>query len=334
MGTFVSKAIKISLPFVLGVGILWWMYRGTDWVGFVACIVNDMHWGWMLLSLLFGILPQMIRAWRWRMTLEPLGEKPSGRVCADSIFLSYAASLVIPRIGEVTRCGTLKTYEGTSFTKALGTVVTERVVDSIVMLLLTGATFLWQLPAFVSFLTETGTDFGSIFGRFTGAGYLVTLLCGLLIVASIAALVWKLKMFHKGREAVGNLWQGIRSLRSVKNLPLYLIFSVGIWLAYFLHFYLAFFCFDFTAGIPLASAFLIFCIGSFAVLVPTPNGAGPWHFAVKTMLVLCGVAESSAILFALVVHTLQTSLVVLLGAYGWADLNFLKQARKSRKQQS
>jgi hypothetical protein len=91
---------------------------------------------------------------------------------------------------------------------------------------------------------------------------------------------------------------------------------------------LAFFCFDFTAGINPWAALLIFSAGSFAVLVPTPNGAGSWHFAVKTMLVLYGVAEAPAVMFALVVHTIQTALVVLLGAWGWADLNRMEVSPK------
>lgn len=124
------------LPFVLGIGILWWMYRGTNWVDFSRCVMHDMNWWWMLLSLAFGILPQMARAWRWKMALDPLGEHARRATCTDSIFMSYAASLVIPRIGEVTRCGTLKKCDGISFTKSLGTVVTERLVDSLLMLLL------------------------------------------------------------------------------------------------------------------------------------------------------------------------------------------------------
>ena len=87
---------------------------------------------------------------------------------------------------------------------------------------------------------------------------------------------------------------------------------------------MAFFCYDFTAGIDPAAALLIFSASTFAVLVPTPNGAGPWHFAVKTMLVLYGVAEAPAILFALVVPPLQTALVIVMGLVGWLDLNFAK----------
>lgn len=309
------------LPFVLGLGILWWMYRGTNWSDFGHYVLHEMNWWWMLLSLAFGILPQMARAWRWKMALEPLGEHPRRTSCIDAIFMSYAASLVIPRVGEVTRCGTLKTADGVSFTKSLGTVVTERLVDSLLMLLFTGIAFLLQLPMFLRFLKETNTNIGDLLYRFTGTGYIVTFIC--LVAALIAGLVAirRFSFFKKGRDMLRDMWEGVLSLRKVRNLPLYLFYSVLIWVGYFLHFYIAFFCFDFTAHLSMGAAFLIFCVGTFAVLVPTPNGAGPWHFAVKTMLVLYGVAETQAIMFALTVHTIQTALVVLLGAFGWARIN-------------
>lgn len=309
------------LPFVLGLGILWWMYRGTNWSDFGHYVLHEMNWWWMLLSLAFGILPQMARAWRWKMALEPLGEHPRRTSCIDAIFMSYAASLVIPRVGEVTRCGTLKTADGVSFTKSLGTVVTERLVDSLLMLLFTGIAFLLQLPMFLRFLKETNTNIGDLLYRFTGTGYIVTFIC--LVAALIAGFVAirRFSFFKKGRDMLRDMWEGVLSLRKVRNLPLYLFYSVLIWVGYFLHFYIAFFSFDFTAHLSIGAAFLIFCVGTFAVLVPTPNGAGPWHFSVKTMLVLYGVAETQAIMFALTVHTIQTALVVLLGAFGWARIN-------------
>lgn len=309
------------LPFVLGLGILWWMYRGTNWSDFGHYVLHEMNWWWMLLSLAFGILPQMARAWRWKMALEPLGEHPRRTSCIDAIFMSYAASLVIPRVGEVTRCGTLKTADGVSFTKSLGTVVTERLVDSLLMLLFTGIAFLLQLPMFLRFLKETNTNIGDLLFRFTGTGYIVTFIC--LVAALIAGFVAirRFSFFKKGRDMLRDMWEGVLSLRKVRNLPLCLFYSVLIWVGYFLHFYIAFFSFDFTAHLSIGAAFLIFCVGTFAVLVPTPNGAGPWHFAVKTMLVLYGVAETQAIMFALTVHTIQTALVVLLGAFGWARIN-------------
>ena len=111
----------------------------------------------------------------------------------------------------------------------------------------------------------------------------------------------------------------------VKNLPLFIVVTLAIWVSYFLHYYLTFFCFDFTANLGLSCAMVTFVVGSIAVIVPTPNGAGPWHFAVKTMLILYGVADEQALFFVLIVHTVQTMLVVALGIYAWAALSFTKR---------
>jgi len=119
---------------------------------------------------------------------------------------------------------------------------------------------------------------------------------------------------------MAGIWQGIVSLRHVKHAPLYIGMTIGIWLSYFLHYYLTFFCFDATAALGLDAALVTFIVGSIAVIVPTPNGAGPWHFAVKTMLMLYGVAATDALYFVLIVHTVQTMLVVLLGIFAWARL--------------
>ena len=122
------------------------------------------------------------------------------------------------------------------------------------------------------------------------------------------------------------IWEGVVSLRHVRNLPLYLLLSIGIWVMYFLHYYLTFFCFDFTEDLGLGCALVSFVVANFAVIVPTPNGMGPWHFAIKTMLILYGVADEHALWFVLIVHTVQTMLVVLLGIYGWVRLSLISRA--------
>ena len=94
--------LKILMPLALGGAILYWMYRGEDWQTIVHVATDEMNWTWMLLSFPFGILAQAFRGWRWRQTLEPVGEKPRTSVSVHSIFLSYAVSLLIPRVGEFT----------------------------------------------------------------------------------------------------------------------------------------------------------------------------------------------------------------------------------------
>src|SRR3712207_5105815 len=104
----------------------------------------------------------LFRGWRWRQTLEPLDAFPKRAHCVDAIFISYAASLVVPRIGEVSRCGVLAKYDDVSFAKSLGTVVTERLVDTLTILLITGITVLLQMPVFATFLHQTGTKIPSL----------------------------------------------------------------------------------------------------------------------------------------------------------------------------
>ena len=107
-----------------------------------------------------------------------------------------------------------------------------------------------------------------------------------------------------------------------RHFWLFIIETVGIWLCYFLQFYLCFFCFDFSSGLSVAAALLLFVAGSVAVVVPTPNGAGPWHFAVMSIMMLYGVSSTDAGAFALIVHSLQTLLVALLGIVGLVMLQY------------
>lgn len=320
-----NTIVKIMMPLTLGGAILWWMYRGFDFNSIGRFMLNDMNWTWMLLSFPFGILAQLFRGWRWRQTLEPVDEHPRLKTCVNSVFLSYAASLVIPRVGEFTRCGILKRYDGVSFAKALGTVVTERAIDSIVVAAVAGLTLLMQFHVFNTFFDKTGTSIESIMHVFSATGYAVTAVCGIAAMALLHILLKKLSIYNKVKATLGGIFQGVTSLRKVRNIPLFLLFTAGIWVSYFLHYYLTFFCFGFTSGLGVSCALVTFVVGSIAVLVPTPNGAGPWHFAVKTMLILYGVAESDALYFVLIVHTVQTILVILLGVWAWAMLAFTKR---------
>lgn len=316
-----KNIVNVAGSLVLGGAILYWMYRGFDFGRVREVLLHEMSWTWMLLSFPFGVLAQAFRGWRWRQTLEPLGEVSRASVRVHSIFLSYAASLLIPRVGEFARCGVLKQKDDVSFPKALGTVVTERAIDSLLVLLIAGLTFVTQFRVFMTFFKKTGTSLDAILHRFTTAGWVVTAIC----LGAIGVLGWfllrRLAIYNKVKDVFLGIWQGVMSLKNVKNIPLFVFYTLAIWGSYFLHYYLTFFCFDATAGLGMSCALVTFIVGSIAVIVPTPNGAGPWHFAVKTMLILYGVQENDALYFVLIVHSVQTLLVVLLGIYAWIALS-------------
>lgn len=329
-----TATIKLLLPVLLGGVILYWMYRDFDFKRIESVMLYDMDWTWMLISLPFGITAQLFRGIRWRQTLEPVGERPRLSTCVNSIFLSYAASLVIPRIGEFTRCGVLSRCDGVSFPKALGTVVTERAIDTLLVMLITGLTLLAQMRIFGSFFQSTGTSLDSILRNFSATGYIVTAVCAVAILVLLHFLLKRLAIYNKVKATLSGIWQGMISLRNVKNIPLFIILTLGIWGSYFLHYYLTFFCFEFTSDLGLMCGLATFVVGSIAVIVPTPNGAGPWHFAVKTMLLIYGataisgrrITADEALSFVLIVHTIQTMLVVLLGVAAWIMIG-LKEKR-------
>ena len=233
-----SVIMKVLMPLVLGAAILYWMYRGEDWQQIRHVMTDEMDWTWMLLSFPFGILAQMFRGWRWRQTLEPVGERPRFSTSIHSIFLSYAASLVIPRVGEFTRCGVLKRYDDVSFPKALGTVVTERAIDSLLVMGITAIVILLEMSTFGTFFRKTGTNLHDILYGFSWAGYLVVAICGVAMLILLHFLLHKLSIYDKVRATLSGIWQGVISLKDVKNIPLFTFFTLGIWLSYFLHYYL------------------------------------------------------------------------------------------------
>ena len=224
--------------------------------------------------------------------------------------------------------------DGVSFPKALGTVVTERAIDTLLVMLITGLTLLAQMRIFGSFFQSTGTSLDSILRNFSATGYIVTAVCAVAILVLLHFLLKRLAIYNKVKATLSGIWQGMISLRNVKNIPLFIILTLGIWGSYFLHYYLTFFCFEFTSGLGLMCGLATFVVGSIAVIVPTPNGAGPWHFAVKTMLLIYGataisgrrITADEALSFVLIVHTIQTMLVVLLGVAAWIMIG-LKEKR-------
>lgn len=316
-----KKAINIAIPFVLGGSILWWMYRNTDFQEIENTVLYKMDWGWMLFSLVFGVTAQLFRGIRWRQTLEPIGEKPRWSDCIHAVFISYASSLIIPRSGEFARCAILTKYDNVSFTKALGTVVTERVIDSLLILVITAAVVLSQFPVFNTFFDHTGTNLEQTLREFTTTGYIVTAICLVITIGFIWLILKKFTLMTKLKAIVANIKEGVLSLKDVKNKWLFAFYTIAIWASYFLHYWLTFKCFNFTEELGFTAAIVSFIVGSISVIVPTPNGAGPWHFAVKTILVLYGVASVNAEAFALIVHTIQTALVPLLGIFSIAALS-------------
>lgn len=312
----IKNTLNILLPILLGTAILWWMYRGFDFNQVADTLKNGTNWWWMALSLVFGVTAQVFRGLRWKQTLAPLGEYPNTSDCIHAIFISYTTSLIIPRSGEMVRCGVLSKYDGTSFPKSLGTVVAERVVDSLLLLLMAVIVFILHIDMFTRFFDVTGTSCSDVINHMNTIGYIIMTVCVLILVGLFWILVRRFEVFARLVRFAKGIKEGVFSLKDVSNKWLFTVYTIGIWGSYFLHFYTTFYCFEFTKDLGIDVAMVAFTVGSFAVIVPTPNGMGSWHLAVKTVLLLSGVrVDADAETFVLIVHAIQTALMPILGIY-------------------
>ena len=322
-----KKILQVVFPLLLGAFILFWVYRDFNFQRVWEVLTDGMDYRWMALSLVFGVFANLFRGWRWKLALEPLGEYPKTSHCVYAIFISYASNLVIPRVGEVTRCGVLSKYDGVSFSQSLGTVVSERMIDTLCVGLITGLVLLLQMPVFATFFAETGTNVGRYAEVLTSGHFYLIILCALAILVLAFFLIRNIALFAKLKGILQNIWQGVIALKDIRQIPLYIMYTLGIWVCYFLEFYLAFYAFGFSAHLGITAGLVMFVVGTLAVIVPTPNGAGPWHFAVMTMMMLYGVGKEDAGIFALLVHGIQTFLLILLGIYGLSALPFTNKLK-------
>ena len=155
----------------------------------------------------------------------------------------------------------------------------------------------------------------------TSTNFIPWLIGGLVVCIAGYFLFRRLALASKMKDFLHNIWEGICSIRQVKNIPLFLFYSVAIWGCYIMQFYLTFFAFPFTEDLGFKAGLAVFMTTSLAVLVPTPNGAGPWHYVViSTLTLIYGVNEPDAGVFALIVHGMQTLALILLGVYSMLAL--------------
>lgn len=314
---------------MLGVTILFWIYKDFELKKVAEIFIHEMSWNWMFVSLLFGILSHIIRGIRWKLALKPLGYNPNTHNCINSIFVSYAANLVIPRIGEVSRCGILAKYDKVDFAKSVGTVIAERCIDTLSILLIIAFTILLQPRVFAFLFDNTGADYSNFIEFLYSGTFYVILASIIAVIAMLYLLARRFKLWDRVRSFTMDIWTGITSIKKVEKPVLYAFYTFLIWFCYFMHFYVTLYCFDFSSGIGLLGGLVMFVAGSIAVVVPTPNGAGPWHFAIISIMTMYRVGREDAGIFALIVHTTQTFLLILLGIYGLVALPLTNNRNKN-----
>lgn len=312
MSPTVKNILKYLFFLGIGAGLLWMVFRNQDPEKMMRDL-SDARWGWIGLSMLIGVLAVWLRAKRWQQLLEPMGYKPSALNSFCAVTIGYMVNYALPRAGELSRCAVLYKSDDIPAEKSLGTVVTERIIDLLILLLLVMLAFTLEYDRLIGMFRELNQSR-------SGGGW-VPLLMNIFKFGSLLllmALVFRKRIiqtrpYQKIKQVMLGFLDGLSSIRSVRNKPLFIIYSLGIWACYILMMYTSFFALSATSFLGIAQSITIQAVGTFGYVVPVPGGIGAFHFFTTKALGLFGVAENDGNIYATLVHESQLLLFVIGG---------------------
>jgi hypothetical protein len=314
----IKKIIQFALFLGLGSVVMWLVYRSQNVAFQAQCqldgvpadqcsltnkLLHDfstVHMGWMLAVLLAFTISNLFRAWRWQMLLEPLGYSARFSNALLTILLGYFANLGFPRMGEVVRAGSLARYEHIPMEKVMGTLVIDRLMDFICLGVVVGLAFVFEGGTLLQFIdAQRGSAAGS--GWFQNPivqGFLAVSLLGALVLLVFWRKITQLALFKKISGILVGFRDGLRSVFQLRRPGVFLLYSAGIWLMFFLQCYFNLKAFGPTAHLGAGAALMVFVFGTLGFIIPSPGGMGTFHALAIAGLALYGVSGSDGFSYA------------------------------------
>ena len=324
--------VKFIVLLLIALLLLFLAFRGISIKAMMDDIVKA-KLSWVFLSFFLSFVALISRAIRWNLLIEPLGYQPPARKTMYALMTGYLANLAFPRLGEVTRCGSLSKSENIPFNKLLGTVIAERVIDVIsllVCLLITAIIEMDRLGDFLqsSILQPILQKLASLFSSPFVTG--LTIAVVLLMIAGIFYLIKKrpAKKTPGWTSIIKGMIDGVHSVRKLKRPGLFIFHSIFIWVLYYFSVYVALFAFPFSEHLGAGAALFLLVAGGFAMSAPVQGGIGAYHLLVSQGLVLYGLAQQDGLTFATLLHSLQIILILLFGSLSLLLL-FLDNRKKA-----
>ncbi len=313
--------MKTILPIALGVFLVWYWYDSSaeEERNQIFYYIKDANLFWVGISMILGILGHVSRAIRWNYLLQPLGYAPKLSNNVFIILMAYLTNLGIPRTGEILRATALTTYEKVPFEKGIGTIITERVIDVIMLFSIILGTLLWQTDIILGFLENVGIPLNKIL-ILMGTGILMLAAFFLFIKRSSHNFASRIKNFVKG------LLDGLLSIFKMKNKWAFLGHTLFIWACYIGMLWVIKFTVPETIGLSLGQLMVAFVAGALAMMF-TNGGIGLYPIAVSQALAIFGISKVSGDAFGWIMWISQTLMVVVFGAISFLVLPLLNRNR-------
>lgn len=308
-----NKILQYLLIATIGGFFIYFVFKGTNWQEMFAKISNA-NFYWLSLAMLVGIFSHWLRAFRGVMMYDAMGYSISTKNSFYAVLIGYMMSYIIPRAGEVSRCASLNKTDSMPIEKSLGTVVTERLVDMLILLLIIAFLFVIQFDLLVNFISHS---LDSKTESTTNSILIKSLLALFVIISIVLFFVFRKKIVQHAfyQKLKTGFTAGLLSVKQVKNPILFIVLSFSIWIGYLLMMYICFFAMQSTSNLGIFECLTIFAIGTIGVVLPAPAaGAGSYHFFVIQSLLLFGVRAEDGKAFATMVHGVQMILLLIIGS--------------------
>ncbi len=315
------KVLKIILPLALGVFLIWYsIYSATEEERQKTLqYILQANPKWILLSLAMGITSHISRAYRWRFLMEPMGYSIKLSNSFMAVMIGYLANLGIPRSGELLRGGTISTYEDIPFKKAFGTIISERVIDLVMLLIVITITLLLQSENLLSYFDENIAS-PLVFLIIIVIGVILGVLFLRIIKKSKHPILIKIKNFGEG------LLEGIKSITRIKHKKAFIFHTFLIWFLYIFMFYVIKFTVPETASLSIGPVLATFVAGTFA-MTTTNGGIGAFPLAIAAILVIFDVEKPAGEAFGWILWGSQTAINIIIGALSFLFLPILNRER-------
>jgi len=316
------KGLTTLVFFGIGLGLFWLAMKGVEDPEGLKRDMRSAQWWGIAASFVMGYLAIVSRGLRWNLLLAPMGHHPSPARSVHAVAFSYFANAFVPRSGEVARCAALNQTDDIPVDQLLGTVITERVVDFLMLFGLVAFALLTNLDAFLALMQEAQLP---AMPTLIGAGVAGLAGCGALWWISQqqgrSGLLGKMAGFLQG------IGTGIRSVLAMAKRGLFLFHTLFIWVMYFLMSYVLFKAIPAVSSLGLTDAVLVMVAGGFGMVLPAPGGIGSYHWAVSLGFAAVGFSGDVGFAVANVVWLTQTAMIVLTGGFGYLML-FLHRMRR------
>lgn len=329
MKKLIINTVKYLFFLAFGVFLLWLSFRKLDLREVWKAILSA-DYLWIVLAMISATLAHFFRALRWNVLINSMGYKTRVSTTFYAVFIGYMANTAVPRMGEFMRCGVLSRKEKIPFNALFGSVISERIFDMFVLLILLFSVLFFQWSFVGDFVQRMTLPFFSAISNNSLALIILTLV-GL---SMLGALIYVRQKYHHHIKEVPvykkvmtmllEFYDGIKTIKRMEQKWLFIFYTVFIWLFYALMIYFPFFMLPETSGLSFMACITFLAIGSLGIVAPVPGGIGAYHFIGKAVLVeLYSIDPTAALSFVAITHAAQTLLHIFVGGLAYFIMFFV-----------